>query len=301
MYYNEKRQNQTQSFCQKEGGTSFTILMVIYVLISFFVQTTLSFITQPNSVLYLAVCSLSSVISIVAVIVFFVFNKCEKAQRVNLLGINKFNSLKILYAILLSAGMFLGLGFVNVKFNEILNKIGISTTSPTIPLENVWQFILFSITLAVFPAVAEEIFFRGILLSSLKNCSVIKRACAVGIVFALYHCNLVQFLYQFIYGFALSILAIYLKSIIPCIIAHFLNNFAVILFQYSNIYIDLYNLLVIGLGLLCLIAFCLMISFDFVKKYIKEKHVQKIIVFYFPYALFGILICLFMIISGLLI
>ena len=134
--------------------------MVVCVLISFFVQTTLSLITQPNSVLYLAVCSLLSVISIIVVIIFYVFNKSDKTERLNLLGLNKFKSFGILYAILLSAGMFLGLGFVNIKFSEILNNVGVSIESPTIPLENVWQFILFSITLAVFPAVVEEILTR---------------------------------------------------------------------------------------------------------------------------------------------
>lgn len=295
FYLNEDKKNQTTLFNQREGGKSFSLLMFFYVLVSFFVQTILLFFTEQNSFLYLAVCSLLSSVCIGFVVI---YQTKIKKRTVKILALNKFKTHALLPTLLLSLGMFFGLGFVNLKFFEILSKIGVNVKTPTIIMDNFWQFTYFSLTLAILPAIFEELFFRGLVLSALEGHKTIVKAVSVGLLFALYHCSLAQFFYQFIYGFALSLIAIKFKSIIPCIIAHFLNNFAVIFLEYFKINIDLYNVLYILLGALALIVFAIYMGLLFKKDKTCKRSEEKIYSLYL-YSIFGIFICLLMIVSAL--
>ena len=50
-------------------------------------------------------------------------------------------------------------------------------------------------------------------------------------------------------------LAIKAKSVLPCLVAHFINNFAILLLEYLKVSIDLYNGVTIALGLMLLAVF----------------------------------------------
>ena len=169
-------------------------------------------------------------------------------------------------------------------------------------LDNVWQLIFFSITLALLPAIFEELFFRGLFLSSLSEQSILSKTLIVGLFFALYHCNLGQFIYQFIYGSALCLLTIYAKSIIPAILTHFLNNFIVIIFTFLKIEINLFSPLLIVLGLVCFALFMLIVVLKLKKDTIKKQGASKgIKAVFIPYGILGILICTVMLISAILV
>lgn len=298
MYYQNKNEQAVEPFDLKQGGLSFSFLMAFYVIITFFVQTILLLVTKNTSVLYLAICSTLSSLAILGVIIY----QCKiKKQTLKVLSVNKFSLKSLIPTLLLCVGMFLGLGFVNIKFSEIMGKLGVNVSQPTIPLNNIWQFLLFTITLAILPAIFEEVFFRGLLLNSLKGHGTITKVVTVGICFALYHCNLGQFVYQFIYGVAFCLLALYAKSTLPCIIAHFINNFVIILFEYLGIYIDLFNPILIAIGIVALIGF---IVFTCVLNQIKEKsskqeNQRKMTDFYVRYGLLGVFICVLMIVTSL--
>ncbi len=299
MYYQNKSEQVVEPFDLKQGGLSFSFLMAFYVIITFFVQSILMLVTENISVLYLAICSILSSLAIVGVILY----QCKlKRQTIKVLSINKFSLKAFIPTILLCLGMFLGLGFVNIKFSEIMTDLGVQISQPIIPLNNIWQFLLFTLTLAVLPAIFEELFFRGLLLNSLKGHKTITKVVAVSICFALYHCNLGQFIYQFVYGVAFCLLALYANSTLPCIIAHFINNFAIILFEYLGIYIDLFNPIFIAIGLVALIGFFV---FTCVLNKIKEEQAnkqetqRKITEFYVLYGLLGIFICVLMIVTSL--
>ncbi|MBO7149947.1 MAG: CPBP family intramembrane metalloprotease [Clostridia bacterium] len=296
MYYQNKNQQVEEPFDLKQGGISFSFLMAFYVIITFFVQTILLLVTENTSVLYLAVCSTLSSLAIAGVIVY----QCHfKKRTLKVLSVNKFSVKALIPTLLLCLGMFLGLGFVNIKFSEIMAGLGVNISQPTIPLNNIWQFLLFTLTLAVLPAIFEELFFRGLLLNSLQEHGTITKVVAVGICFALYHCNLGQFVYQFTYGVAFCLLALYAKSTLPCIIAHFINNFAIILFEYLGIYIDLFNPILIAIGLVALAGFFVFICVFNKKKDSEGKKQKAITDFYVLYGLLGIFICVLMIATSL--
>ena len=282
---------------QADGGLSFAIFMLAYILIAFFVQAILLSFTDANSVIYIAV---NSAISPLAIFLVVLYQVKYKRRSIKILSVEKFNKVHILTSLLLSLGMFFGLGFVNSVFADFLTEIGLKIPSPTIPLNNLFELIIFSITVALLPAIFEELLFRGILLNSLKGENLLARIFTVSLCFSLYHCSVSQLLYQFIYGVAFCLLAILAKSVVPCIIAHFLNNFAILLLTYLKIDIDLTNIVSIILGLIALIAYFL-ICFLGLKG--KRENIPKkgLKYFYLPFGVFALGICLLMILSSLLV
>lgn len=280
----------------KQGGLCFSMLMASYVIIAFVVQSILLSFTIKESFLYLAVCSFLSSVTILGVIFYTRLHKKIEFD----LGCKNFKLNHVIISLLLSVGMFLGLGFINLKINETLVGLGVKASTPEVVVENVWQFLFFTITLAVLPAVFEEMFFRGILLNSLSGKNTILSVLTVSFCFSLYHCNLSQFVYQFIYGVAFSFVAIICKSIIPCIISHFLNNFIVLLFYFVGVSVNLYSVLLIIMGLVCLIVLSAIIVLKLRKNNVyikKERSIGEFII----NSLFGVLICVLMIVSALLV
>ncbi len=286
---------------QQQGGKAFSLMIAIYVLLSFVVQGILLSFTSQNSFVYIAVCScLSSTAILFAIASQLKFQKCTYKA----LNIKKFKIKAVLPAVLLAIGMFLGLGFVNIALIQGLNSLGINISSPNVVLDNFWQFLFFTITLALLPAIFEELFFRGLFLTSLNGQSIISKTLMVGLFFALYHMNLGQFIYQFIYGSALCLLTIYAGSVFPSIITHFLNNFAVLVFTYLKIQIDLFSPLLIVFGLVCLSLFLIFVIFGLKKdKDTKKDQSGKLGVkaVVFPYGILGVLVCAITLISAILV
>jgi hypothetical protein len=102
---------------------------------------------------------------------------------------------------------------------------------------------------------------------------------------------------------ALTLLVISSKSVIPCIIAHLLNNLTVLVLEYFKINIDLTNPILIIVGVIILVLFFVFTILDIVKvqkdkesisKDIKSKSLKG---FYLS-AFFGMQLCLILIISS---
>lgn len=302
--YNKKQNSYSLENKNSLGGFAFYCLMVVYVLLTFVGQAILSSFLTADSVLFIAISSFFSIASII--FVFFVLNKRINGKLLENLSIKKCKFNYFVLAIFLSVAMFLGLGFVNDLFANILKGWGLKVGSFNMPLTNAGEYILFSICFAVLPSIAEEMFFRGFLLGLLDKSKPIVSSVVCSICFAFYHCSLNQLIYQFIYGFFLCILAIKSKSIIPCIVAHFLNNFAIITFTFFNLKIDLYSVVLIVIGVIILMfeVFCLF----FVKNNKdkaenqsgkeKNKNYKMFKSFLIPFGLIAILLCVAIIITN---
>ena len=77
---------------------------------------------------------------------------------------------------------------------------------------------------AVLPAIFEEIVFRGLLLKGMKPFGSVWTIVISGVLFALYHQNPAQTIYQFCCGAAFALVAIRAGSIFPTMLSHFINN-----------------------------------------------------------------------------
>ncbi len=144
-----------------------------------------------------------------------------------------------LIAIALSFGL-MALSELNGLFIGLLGKVGFKEPEPTIPTTAGWYLIPALLVIGVLPALFEETIFRGIQLGSMRESGYGTAAAifASGALFALFHGNPTQTVYQFICGVCYALLAVRSGSILPTMLAHFANN-AVILSLDSAGYADI--------------------------------------------------------------
>ncbi|MBQ8322399.1 MAG: CPBP family intramembrane metalloprotease [Clostridia bacterium] len=137
-----------------------------------------------------------------------------------------------LVALALQIGL-LCLSELNVWFLELLGKFGYTDTGIALPSMDGFGFVGVLLVVGVFPAIFEEIIFRGAVLDGLKKTfSVPVAVLLCGALFSLYHQNPAQTLYQFCCGAAFALVAIRSGSILPTVLSHFLNNaFIVVLYK----------------------------------------------------------------------
>lgn len=112
--------------------------------------------------------------------------------------------------------------------------------------EPVWITVL---GLAIFPALIEEVVFRGFLLGSYKGLPLWGAAVLNGLVFGMFHMNAYQFSYAMVLGVFLSVITRQSGSILPAMTMHFLNNLISVVLIYrmdSSWYVALEKFLAAG-------------------------------------------------------
>lgn len=97
-----------------------------------------------------------------------------------------------------------------------------------------WQLAVAAVVMAVVPAIAEELFFRGLVMGDLLR-SGIKPVTSIivsGIIFSLVHFEFHNFLAIGVLGIFLGYLYYVSGSLWLCMAAHFINNFFAVLARY---------------------------------------------------------------------
>ena len=81
------------------------------------------------------------------------------------------------------------------------------------------------LTIAVIPAICEEVMFRGVVLGALATRFVPLAAVVLSaLLFSFYHLSVIQLLPTFTLGLVLGAMALRGGSVFPAMLAHFLNN-----------------------------------------------------------------------------
>lgn len=104
------------------------------------------------------------------------------------------------------------------------NKQVIDAINTSITMDSFWLNLL---TVAVLPAVCEEMLFRGFILSSLEGKSKKSKVFAVvmtGILFGIMHLNFIRIIPISILGIAMTYCVIKSDSILVGMLIHFINN-----------------------------------------------------------------------------
>jgi membrane protease YdiL (CAAX protease family) len=223
--------------------------------------------------LYNAITAIVPIIALSLVIIGI--SKYTKTPIKETVSLKKFSPVYLIPTLMIAVGMLLGAGFLNGLFSKLLQDLGVKLPESSLTISSTGEFILFTILVGVLPAVFEEVFFRGFMLNSLDGVKIFQTTLFVSICFAIYHCSLAQLLYQFIYGGFLCLLALSAKSTYPCIIAHFLNNFAVVLFTYLGVEINLFSPIPIVCGLLALAVMAWVIINDLKKRPRREQDKEE--------------------------
>jgi membrane protease YdiL (CAAX protease family) len=156
-----------------------------------------------------------------------------RAAQAGAFGLRRGAPVFTLAAVLIGiAAWYVNLSFVNllqVPENErARNAIEELVTQTPLPLT------VFAI--AMLPALAEELVFRGVLARSLAT--RLHPAAAIAIssaVFAIYHLQLAQMVTTFVLGLWLGFLTLRARSVVPAMIAHLLNNSIAILISRNEL------------------------------------------------------------------
>lgn len=146
---------------------------------------------------------------------------------------NKNTSIYVLICVCIGIlTLFLLSGILNY-FELFVKFIGKSANSVSYPL-NTKNYLISLISLALIPAICEELFFRGVLVNSLKEKGDIFAIIFSSIMFAIFHFSLSQLLYPICFGLILSIVYLRTKNIFFPMLLHFVNNALTISIQYFS-------------------------------------------------------------------
>ena len=280
-----------------DGGLAFALLMCLYVFAVFIGQSIAGAIAPAGSVTFYAICAIFPALVISVIIVYYCVYK--KFNPLEVTGIKKFNPCWLLFSLVLFVGAFFGLGFINGLFQTFLESFGLKFDNDIV-IYGVGELVVYIIFIAIVPAVFEEMFFRGLLLNAFNGSKKVVAILLSSMCFALYHASAVQLFYQFLMGVGLALLALNAKSIIPCIVTHFLNNFVILLLTYFNVKINLYNALLIVGGVALLVVFVLFTVRNLVKNKTQSVEERPVVSFFLPFGVLGVAVCLLLVAISLI-
>lgn len=173
-----------------------------------------------------------------------------------------------LVAIVLQVGLF-SLAELNGVFLKFLERFGYTAGELLLPSMEGIGFIGVLFTIAVVPAIMEEFLFRGIFLREMKGFSMLARVFICGGLFALYHQNPAQTVYQFICGAMFALVAVKSGSFFPTMLSHFINNGVILLltkFGVSTFSPVVYAVILATSGLCLVGSLVYLLVFDRVKE-----------------------------------
>ncbi|MDZ5000433.1 CPBP family intramembrane metalloprotease, partial [Clostridium perfringens] len=178
--------------------------------------------------------------SIVTVLVFMLIYKIRKKKLKEEILLRKTNSTNIIIA----AGLGLSVWLFNsgvltlIQNNGLLPSYFAKMEEMLSPLSDGSVFIAI-LTVGIVAPFAEEFLFRGVVYKTLsKNISLKWTIVIQGILFGIYHGNLIQGIYAAFLGIIFGFVTYKTKSLIPAIIMHMVNNtIAVILPAFISEYL----------------------------------------------------------------
>ena len=216
---------------------SFLAVGLTLTLIIFFASTILnvpfSQVQNQSWVLYLNIFLSEGVYFLVYILVV----KLKNNNKLSFFKENKINlSLTIL---LLISAVICFLGSVNIT-NLVnfcfKNLTKLTVDSSIINFNNFYIFLLSVFLLGVMPAVCEELVFREIIFNGLiSRIKPIVSIIVSSLCFALFHFSIYKFFYQFVLGCLCATILYLLGNVAYCMIFHFVSNFCVLLFTYTNL------------------------------------------------------------------
>ncbi len=281
------------------AGLCFTMMIFVYILISFVGQTLLEIFDGKKDTVFYIVNSLFSVLSMEIVLKIVNHNRHEILSIEHYFKKSSFSDMGM--GVVFAAGMFMGFGFLNQLIASGIISIGGKVESNALPLDTPVNLVLFTIFYALIPAVEEEAFFRGLLRENMHLKNKWLTAVAVGLSFGIYHGSVVKFVYQFLYGFGLTILAMKAGNVLPCVVAHFLNNFVILLLEFLGVTVDLFNPFIIcsGIVLVGLFYLFIVVSERHAVHQKKDHHDKyRLVDFWWPFGVFGSIVCITLAVLG---
>ncbi len=209
------------------GGGAFSVNVIIFLLLSLISSGVVVALSLGDSDVGKYISLLASPVAILATSLIFFRITRQPVKRV--LPI-KTKPKYYLIGLLLIFGLLFSLSSLNDLLIKLFELMGYKRKANPLPDFSGWNIIPALIIIAVIPAIAEEILFRGLVLNSSEDGTGSKLTIVfVGLCFSLYHGSVEQTIYQFICGCLFTFLAVRSRSVAPSVAIHFINNALIII------------------------------------------------------------------------
>ena len=230
-----KRYN-PNSFNALDSAIAFLSLLLLFLVVDEVITRVASSVRDrvENFDYYLFLCISSILIQGVIFAVAFVFCKIRHVSVFDGGGfVYKFDFVKILFAIILTSGIFFIVSHAHFTFVEDVFEIvyGRSYADYTAELDRVYKgddfyaLIYIYVLTPLLPCVCEEIMFRGVVMRGLRQFGVTASVILSSLCFTFMHGNVEQIVLQFAIGLAIGAVVTVTDNFLIGAAMHFANNF----------------------------------------------------------------------------
>ncbi len=220
---------------EEASGAAFSAVVVGMLVISLLFSVAVVTVTQVTgatteelaaSDIYIYLSYLLYQVVFFGVTAWFLHTRRERLPAV---GYRKAGWQYFLLAAALAFGMLFSLGWLNDRIVLLFEKLGYELPTGSIPTLTGFGIAGALLVIAVLPALLEETIFRGVVLEGMKDLGTVAACLLGGMLFSIFHQSPAQTVYQFLCGAAFTLLALRANSVLPAILAHFLNNAFILL------------------------------------------------------------------------
>ncbi len=190
--------------------------------------------------------------------VFIYFNKGKQNEIVS-----KPKPLKLLLYVLIATVSFFCLSPIINCIDSLLVKCGVRLN--TISYELTPQSMFVSVfSLAIIPAVCEELLFRGLIFKGLKSAGKAFSIIVSALMFCIFHMSVDQTAYPLLIGLLLAVIMYYENNILYCIALHLTNNLLSLITSYFNLplYFSHWSYILMAV-VLCIVFVSVVLYFTF--------------------------------------
>lgn len=219
-------------FDEKAGGAKagavFSVAVCLYVVINLIVSL---FIEEAgisgDAMIYLSyICSPVAIIITLALCAKFLNTPLRLSAPL------KCSPKYFLISVLCIFGLLFAVSPLNSLFLEFLTYCGYTPSDSLLPDFGGWGMLAGILIIGLLPALCEELLFRGaVLYNTVAGTGTVSAIFLTGFIFCLYHGSIEQTIYQFVCGCMFALLAVRSGSVLPSMLAHFLNNGVIIVLQ----------------------------------------------------------------------
>ncbi len=215
----------------QEAGLSYSLAGTLPAVVSFFLITVATAVVgegYAQSEWYKYCAFLIPQLCFAATVIFYLVRTKEKPRA--LVGGCKWQY--FLIAVALQFGL-LCLGELNSLFIRLLQMLGYEQSPINLPDLTGWKLLPAIFVIAVLPAIFEELLFRGILTGGMRKSGwgCLPSVLLCGALFSVFHTNPAQTVYQFVCGACFALVAWRCGSVLPTVLAHFLNNAYILILE----------------------------------------------------------------------
>lgn len=200
-----------------------TILFIVFNVVFLFIYRMFPLSLRQNKFIYYFA---SFMIEFLFAVAAFVVATSRKVDFKEATGLNKkINGNIVFYGALISFASLILFGNLTNVFIEFLYLSGYSSILGSLDIPNFGVYLIYVLISCVTPAVCEEILFRGVIASGLKEKGFKFALILSSVIFTLMHGNPEQTVHQFVIGLVVGFMFLKTGNVWLGIIVHFFNNF----------------------------------------------------------------------------